>query len=130
MKLYEDSIDQDDHFSIIEKVNDQGLWRLVAQKDAIKIYDNKEVLAANWRNKMRLVTPSSNIKLFSWGAFMMHFGDTQLLLTKFINEHYHLHLHKGDFRDKQEIVNYLLDKESTIVTKLDTPSSPQTDPHK
>jgi len=65
------------------------------------------------------------------GAFfilniILHFGHNRPLLLKFINRRYDVKLHEKDFSTKQDMINYILNRESPPGTF----SPPQTAPHK
>jgi hypothetical protein len=93
-----------------------GLFRLIAKKNNVAIYDGL-LKIQHYKNKMLLVTPKSTVKLYSWVNFNLHFGDSNSLILKFINKRYGEKLHNSDFKNREMMIDYILDKESAISTK-------------
>lgn len=115
MKLYDDSINCKAHFRILERIDDKGLWRLVGKKSKVSIYDGALVKGA-CPGSMLLVTPDATVKIFHWANyFILHFGHARPLVLKFINHRYAVRLHEKDFTSKQEMIDYILNKENGLL---------------
>ena len=111
MRVYD--YDFDSHFYEFRKISFYHLYRVVAEKGDVKIYDNF-LKIRSWKNRTLLVKPKDTIQLFSWFAFCSHFGNQRPLLLRFINRHYHLKLREKDFKTKQDMIRYILDKENAL----------------
>lgn len=130
MRVYD--YDFDSHFSEFQKISYGRLYRLVAEKGHVKIYDNF-LHIGSWKNKTLLVKPKDTIQLFGWFAFFIHFGNKRPLLLRFINRRYHVELREKDFTTKQDLIQYILDKENALLLTslpLRTSVPPQMAPHK
>ncbi len=109
MRVYD--YDFNSHFYEFRRISYYHLYRLVAEKGDIKIYDNF-LHIRSWKNRTLLVKPKDTIQLFGWFAFISHFGNQRPLLLKFINKRYPIKLREKDFKTKQDMIQYILDKES------------------
>jgi hypothetical protein len=111
MQLYD--YDFDSHFYEFRRISYYHLYRLVAEKGNIKIYDNF-LYIGSWKNRTLLVEPKDTIQLFGWFAFTSHFGNKRPLLLKFINRRYHVKLREKDFKTRPDMIQYILDKENDL----------------
>lgn len=124
MRLYD--YDFNSHFSEFRKLGDGRLFRLVAEKGDVKIFDNFLYLNS-WKNKTFLIEPQQTVQLFSWFAYCLHFGNKRPLLLKFINRRYHVKLHEKDFKSKEEMFSYIVVRENARLLTSPSPgkSAPQ-----
>jgi hypothetical protein len=124
MRVYD--YDFDSRFSEFQKISYGRLYRLVAEKGDVKIYDNF-LHIGSWKNKTLLVKPKDTIQLFGWFSFFIHFGNKRPLLLRFSNRRYHVKLREKDFKTKQDMIQYILDKENALMLTSPTPgtSSPR-----
>jgi hypothetical protein len=111
MRLYDESADKSNRYSEFFSIGDSRLYRLVAKKNDVKIFDHF-LTGGAWQNKTLLITPGDTTKMFSWIAFESHFQDQRPLLLKFINKRYNARLRKSDFKSRQDMIEYILDKEN------------------
>jgi len=98
------------------------LWRLVAKKGNIGIYDNYYP-ATNYDaycGKTILVNGTEKIKLFTWLGYVLRLGNTKPLLLKFITSRYGTVFNKEDFKSKEEIFTYIISKENEKVQSKST----------
>lgn len=110
MRLY--SYDFDSHFNEFRKISNGYLYRVAAEKGKIEICDDILQFDGSWRNKTLLIEPKVTTQLFSWFAFCVHLGNKRPLLLKFINRRYHVRLQERDFKSKEDMLQYILKKES------------------
>lgn len=109
MRLYD--YDFNSLFFEFRRLSYGHLYRSLAEDGKAGIYDNYLGLG-EWKNRSLLVAPKDTIQLFSWFAFMSHFGNKRPLLLKFIKRRYHVKVRNKNFKTKQDMIRYILDKEN------------------
>lgn len=90
------------------------LWRLLAKQNNIAIYDNNYP-ATNYNvyyGKTILVTGIERVKLFTYIGYISRLGNTKPLLLKFVRKRYGTNTDSVRFKDKQEVIEYILKKEN------------------
>jgi hypothetical protein len=108
----------DKQYTDFEILSDGGVWRLLAQKNDIKFYDDyngpiSEIIT------MALVVKNERINLYSTWAYTLHFDNPKPLVLRFINKRYKTSFHRNDFKTEADMINYILDKENEKL-KADT----------
>ena len=88
------------------------LWRLDARKKDVAIYDDE--LRGGTHFHMILVTPTARITIYKGTQWPFYNSKINIVLTRFINQRYKTVVQWGDFTSTQEILDYILDKESTL----------------
>jgi hypothetical protein len=118
MRLY--NYDFNSHFFELRRLSYGHLYRSLAEEGKAGIYDNYLGLG-EWKNRTLLVAPQDTIQLFSWFAFMSHFGNKRPLLLKFIKRRFHVKVREKDFNTKQDMIKYILERENALL--LTSPST-------
>lgn len=99
---------KEDHTDFVNIGYKPYLWRRDGQKGDAAIYDNE--LNANG-TLMILVKAGRIVKLYHKMAWVLHDGNVDPLLVKFIDKRYKLSLRETDFRTRQALIDFILDKE-------------------
>ncbi|GGB06511.1 hypothetical protein GCM10011511_32440 [Puia dinghuensis] len=85
------------------------LWRVIAEKKGTAICDDPLHLGMNI---MLLVKPHEILKMYGSWALFTHGGKDDELLLRFINRRYRTKFEAGHFKDSDEALNYILDRET------------------
>jgi hypothetical protein len=93
-------------------VDGNNLWRLIARRDKVSIYDVYDGIEKNptkYFAKMVLATPNEIIKIYnSFPLIKNHLNS----ILRFINHRYNQHFKKKNFKTVHQMLDYILDKEN------------------
>ena len=87
------------------------LWRLDWKKKDVAIYDD---MLHTGMHHLIMVTPKARITLYKGRQWFSMYDKIDSLLIRFINERYKTGVSLGTFKSREDIIDYILDKESTI----------------
>jgi hypothetical protein len=87
------------------------LWRLDGKKKDVAIYD--DILHMGMHHLI-MVTPKARITLYKGRQWFSDYDKIDPLLVRFINERYKTGVSVGNFKSREDIIDYILDKESTL----------------
>jgi len=71
-----------------------------------------------------MVTPKARIKLYKGRQWFSDYDKIDPLLVRFINERYKTGVSVGNFKSREDIIDYILDKESTLSSQQQNRSLP------
>ncbi len=98
VRLYSDSLRNGNHFTDFVNLENKDLWRLIKEKDNVKIYDNyNPVDGESFGEKMRLVSGGKNIQIY--GNTIFGTDNISRRLLRFINKRYKQKLNSDFFPD-------------------------------
>jgi hypothetical protein len=97
-----------------------GLWRSIAQKNGIAVYDSFLGSYSGEFSDEMLVTKEQRIKMFSTYFRLFH---PQHKLARFMNKRYNIHIRKKDFKSEsvEEMFDEILDREEQYQKSIDHP---------
>ena len=87
------------------------LWRLDGKKKNVAIYDDMLRLGMH---HLIMVTPKVRITLYKGRQWFEYYDKIDPLLIRFINERYKTGVSMGNFKSRKDIIDYILDKESSL----------------
>lgn len=87
------------------------LWRLDGKKQDVAIYDDMLVLGMH---HLIMVTPRARIALYKGRQLYSYYDKIDPLLIRFINERYKTGISLENFKSREEIIDYILDKEERL----------------
>lgn len=99
---------KDDHTDLVNLGYKRFLWRRDGQKGNAAIYDNE--LGANG-TMMILVNGEKIVKLYHKMSWILHGGNTDRMVVRFIDKRYKLSMRTKDFQTRQEMIDTILDRE-------------------
>jgi hypothetical protein len=105
------SVVEDSYFTDLVYLGKWGVWRLIKSKGQVGIYDN--ILTAPtfvYGTKMILTNGSKKTKIYGELPFVLHNGQIDPLLRKFIRKHYGDSFSKKDSKTTQELINFIVEK--------------------
>jgi len=107
------SFNRRNNFTDFININHAGiLWRLIAKKNDISIYDDELWGSNTLGAKMILIAYKEITKIYSKAAPDPYVKPIYPLLLKFINNRYKTSFTKKDFKTNDDLLDYILDKES------------------
>ena len=95
-----------------------GLWRLIAQKNGIAVYDAYLGSYSGEFADLMLVTKDQRIKMVT--TYFRLF-DPRQKLARFMNRRYKTHIRKKDFESVEEMIDVILDREAQYQKSIDHP---------
>lgn len=118
-RLYNDSTIKDrcyaDYYNLYKQYQLKNYWRLLGEKNEIKIFDNFKFKGSNdnypikgYFSKVILISKSKYQKLYKWNPF----SSLKESLRRFINKNYHEQLRKNFLKTIREEIDYILEKEN------------------
>ncbi len=94
-------------------LNDKDLWRVLAKKEDIYIYDNfypGRPHSALGEEMILVGEDKRWIRIFNH----INYGENVIpALLNFINKRYRIHFQQSDFKDEWAMIHYILDKETS-----------------
>jgi hypothetical protein len=111
------------HFTDFVNLDGQTLWRLLARRDSVGIYDAlifKSNLYsrlppsyyAHFEPFMILLSHGRRVKMYSLLQWDLNHRHQEKLLIKFINHYYKTSFRRSDFKSSKEIFDYILQRET------------------
>ncbi len=111
VRLYSDTLRNGNNFTDFVNLENKDLWRLIIEKDNVKIYDNyNPVDGESFGEKMRLVSGGKNIQIY--GNTIFGTDNISRRMLRFINKRYKQKLNSSFFPDDDSMVIYILSKEN------------------
>jgi hypothetical protein len=114
MRIYSNSPYDYSFKGYIDYVNlgdNHFLWRLDGIKKDVAIYDDMLRLGMH---HLIMITPKARITLYKGRQWFDNYDKIDPLLVRFINERYKTGVSVENFKSREDIIDYILDKESTI----------------
>jgi hypothetical protein len=87
------------------------LWRLDWKKKDVAIYDDMLNIGMH---HLIMVTPKARITIYKGRQWFSMYDKIDSQLIRFINERYKAGVSEGDFKSREDIIDYILDKEEAI----------------
>jgi hypothetical protein len=87
------------------------LWRLDWKKKDVAIYDDMLNMGMH---HLIMVTPKARITIYKGRQWFSMYDKIDSQLIRFINERYKAGVSEGDFKSREDIIDYILDKEEAI----------------
>jgi hypothetical protein len=110
VRIYPDSLRTDSSVTDFINLEGKDLWRLLAKKNDVGIYDNFfPGISRPFGEEMILFEKNKKTRIFH-NAFYNE--EVLPLLVKFINRRYRSHVTEADFEDARAMIRYILDKEA------------------
>ncbi len=112
MRVYYDDTENNTHFSDFFNIdNNKDIWRLVAKKNDVAIYDNYiPDPKVSHGYSMVLMTESEKNCIYYYFFFPSNNINRRVL--RFINRRYKTSFNKTDFKKREDMFDYILDKEN------------------
>ena len=114
MRLYSHSPDDYSFKGYTDYVNlgnKDFLWRLDGKKKDVAIYDDMLGLGMH---HLIMVTPKARITLYKGRLWFSEYDKIDFQLIRFINDRYKTGVSEGDFKSREDIIDYILDKEQGL----------------
>jgi hypothetical protein len=110
MRLYNDSTDHLQNYSDCLWIDAGHFGEILGKKNNIKICKTF-MHRGGWSNRTILFTSKDTIRIFSWGAYMTHFGHVKPLILKFIHKRYGIRPDPRGLGTERAMIEYILARE-------------------
>jgi hypothetical protein len=108
MRIY-NSAPQGPYIDYVNLGDKHFLWRLDGRQKDVAIYDDMLHMGMH---HLIMVTPKARITIYKGRQWFEYYDKIVPLLVRFINDRYNTGVSVGDFKSREDIIDYILDQEN------------------